>query len=56
MVKAGLMSRFALLGGGVRVRVGVRDQRKIKRRSKEPLMAILDITQCTTRKDAHIHT
>ena len=34
------MSRFVGLG----VRVGVRDQTKIKRRSKEPLMAILDIT------------
>ena len=32
------MSRFAnnvLLGGGVRVRGGVREQRKIKRRSKK---------------------
>ena len=27
-------SMFALLGGGVRVRVWIREQRKIKRRSK----------------------
>ena len=47
------MSRFAnnaLLGGGIRVRVRVwiREQRKIKRRSKaltKPLLAILDISQ-----------
>ena len=45
------MSRFAnnaLLGGGVRVRVWIREQRKIKRRSKalpKPLLAILEISQ-----------
>ena len=32
------MSMFALLGGGVRVRAWIREQRKIKRRSKAPHM------------------
>ena len=45
------MSRFAnsaLLGGGVRARVWIREQRKIKRRSKalpKLLMVNLDITR-----------
>ena len=61
------MSRFALLG--VRVRVGIREQRKIKRRSKgttKPLMANLDISHIThntmrthtkthTKTHTHIH-
>ena len=37
------MSRFAnnaLLGGGVRVRVWIREQRKIKRRSKALLLSL----------------
>ena len=38
------MSMFALLGGGVRVRVWIREQRKIKGTTK-PLMANLDITR-----------
>ena len=29
------MSRFALLGGGVRVRVGIRGQEKIKQKDQE---------------------
>ena len=40
------LARNALLVGGVRDRVGIREQRKIKRRSKacitNPLMEILD--------------
>ena len=44
------MSRFALLGGGVRLRVGVRgkkkDQKEIKGTTK-PLMTILDVTNVT---------
>ena len=42
------MSRFAndaLLGGGVRVRVGIREQRKKIKGTTKPLMAILDISQ-----------
>ena len=43
-----MFANIALLGGGVRVRVWITEQRKIKRRSKalytKPLMANLDIT------------
>ena len=41
-----VQSRFVLLGGGVMVGVqrSKKDQRKIKGRSKKPLMVILDIT------------
>ena len=41
------MSRFAdnaLLGGGVRVGVGIREQRKKIKGTTKPLMAILDIS------------
>ena len=43
----------ALLGGGVRVRFWIREQRKIKRRLKgttKPLMANLDITRLFSSK------
>ena len=36
-----MFANNALLGGGVRVRVWIREQRKIKRRSKAPLSLFL---------------
>ena len=42
-VRFGLANN-ALLGGEVRVRVVIKEQRKIKRRTTKPLMAILDIS------------
>ena len=44
-----MFANNALLGGGVRVRVGIREQREIKRRSKTllSLMANLDLAGIT---------
>ena len=35
------MSRFALLGGGVRVRVGIREQREMKGTTRDYMFALL---------------